>query len=256
MKKEIDTSRPHSGRVYDYLLGGTQNFEADRQVASALLKMSPGAGVLAKCNRWFLQFVANRWAEEGLARILDLGSGLPTQGHFNEALPDAQILFTDHDLLSVEYGNDILANHPNMRYVHADLRDVDRLIETAAGFFGGERRLGIGVIGISYFLSDEELSRLMQAIHKFSAPGTVMAVSYFLGTHTEGKLSAMLDLYLKTVRIPVYFREPSQIAKVIAPFRVIEDQALVDLLDIAHLIDTSEPLFHEMKFRGAFAVRD
>ena len=72
MKKTIDTSQAHTGRVYDYILGGTQNFEADRQAAEAVIKLAPSVRTQARLNRWFLQFVANRWAEEGHSQILSL----------------------------------------------------------------------------------------------------------------------------------------------------------------------------------------
>ena len=131
MKKTIDTSQAHTGRVYDYILGGTQNFEADRQAAEAVIKVAPSVRTQAQLNRWFLQFVANRWAEEGHTQILDLASGLPTQGHLNDHLPNARILFSDHDPLSVQYGQEILQDAPNMRYVLADLRDPTELLGIA-----------------------------------------------------------------------------------------------------------------------------
>src|SRR6187402_563799 len=77
VKREADTSKPHPGRVYDYILGGTQNFEADRRAAEAILKIVPSTPVMARVNRWFMQAIASRWAEEGRTRVLDLASGMP-----------------------------------------------------------------------------------------------------------------------------------------------------------------------------------
>src|SRR5262245_29037713 len=179
MRKDIDTSKPHSGRVYDFVLGGTQNFEADRKVAEGLLKIFPSFPAQARLNRWFLQTVASRWAGEGHIRVLDLGSGLPTQGHFNDYVPpEGRVLFSDHDALTVEYGADILKDKPNMRYVQADLRNPEPLLEDARKFFGEDRKLAVGMFGISYFLTAEELSHLCQTLHDFCSPGSVLAVSF------------------------------------------------------------------------------
>jgi hypothetical protein len=111
----IDTSKPHVGRIYDYMLGGHHHYEADRQAAAAILKVFPTYPKWAKLNRWFLQCVASQWQEQGFKQVLDLAAGLPTEGHFNEILPDARILFTDNDPVSVGYGNEALKDNPNIR---------------------------------------------------------------------------------------------------------------------------------------------
>src|SRR5689334_6575134 len=93
----LDPSKPSIGRMYDYVLGGHHNFEADRMAAEQVLKLLPLYRKVARLNRWFLSLVATRWSEAGVAQVLDLASGLPTQGHYNEYLPEAQILFSDYD---------------------------------------------------------------------------------------------------------------------------------------------------------------
>ena len=106
--KNIDTTIPHSGRIYDFVLGGHHNFEADRIAAQRIIDVFPAYPTSARLNRWFLRYVAERWGTEGHARVLDLGSGLPTQGHFHEAMPTARILYTDQDPIAVAYGQQIL----------------------------------------------------------------------------------------------------------------------------------------------------
>src|SRR3569832_1532835 len=97
IRREVCTSKPNIGRIYDYMLGGTQNFESDRLVAERLTEMFPHVRIWTNLNRLFLQAVASKWAQEGLTQVLDLGSALPTQGHFNEFLAQGRILFSDFD---------------------------------------------------------------------------------------------------------------------------------------------------------------
>ena len=88
----IDTSKPHLGRIYDFMLGGHHNYEVDRQAAAQILKVAPTYPKWARANRWFLQFVAAEWEQAGRKQVLDLATGLPTKGHFNDMMPAARIL--------------------------------------------------------------------------------------------------------------------------------------------------------------------
>jgi O-methyltransferase involved in polyketide biosynthesis len=256
MKREIDTTKPHSGRVYDCFLDGTQNFEADRQAASAILKMAPSAGTHARLNRWFLQLVASRWAEEAHTQVLDLGSGLPTQGHFNEQLASARILFSDHDPLSVEYGQEILKDSPNMRYVLADLREPSGLLASATEFFTESRKLAVGFIGISYFLSDQDVRRLMQLLYDFAAPGSVLGMSYFARSQVTQQVQDVIALYEKLMKIRLNFRTQAEVTELLSPWRIVEHRRLAELLDVQHLVEQGDSSFQDVEATGVFAVRD
>ena len=174
----IDITKPHIGRIYDYVLGGTHNHEADRRAAEAMIKMMPAYPRWARDNRAFLTHVGRRWVGEGRRQSARFGSGLPTQGHFNSCMPNAKILFSDIDPLTVAQARQSLAYSPDMAYVEVDVRDTEPLLAQAEAFFGDERVLAVGCIGIVYFLSDEEVRRLMQRLHAFCAPGSTLALSY------------------------------------------------------------------------------
>ena len=219
---KIDTTVQHIGRIYDYVLGGHHNYEADRKAADEMIKVIPAYPKWTRLNRWFLQFVANKWAEEGRTRVLDLASGLPTQGHFNEYLPKASILFSDIDAVSVTYGQQILESTPNTRYVQTDLRAPEGIIREATAFFGAERKLAVGAIGFLYFLSDAEVRSLMQELHAFCAPGSVMALS-FLHVPESPDAAPILDAMRnsqKLARIDIKARTPDQMAELIKPWRI------------------------------------
>ena len=97
-----DPTRPHIGRIYDFMLGGHLNYEVDRLAAAEILKTAPNYPKWARLNRWFLQFVATEWAQAGREQVMDLATGLPTKGHFNDLMPDARILFSDNDPISAQ----------------------------------------------------------------------------------------------------------------------------------------------------------
>ena len=256
----IDISRPHIGRIYDYVLGGTQNYESDRRAADAMVELMPAYPRWARINRSFLSHVGRRWAAEGVKAILDLGSGLPTQGHFNEHLREAKILFSDFDPLTVAQAQQLLAYTPDMAYANIDLRDPDALIEQASEYFGADRRLAVGGIGVMYFLTDDEIRSLMKRLHAFCAPGTKMALSFHhmpAGTDPE-MIERVIAEGVKHARINFFLRTAEHMAELIAPWRLTVSKPIPDWLEereraLLPPAKSSEGPFAPLILVGAFA---
>lgn len=127
---EIDTSRPHPARIYDYILGGKNHFAADREMAEKVLAATPSAPVGARENRAFLgRAVRYLAAEAGVRQFLDIGSGLPTTNNVHEVAqavaPSSRVVYADNDPLVLAHARALLASGPEGRtgYIHADLRD-------------------------------------------------------------------------------------------------------------------------------------
>jgi O-methyltransferase involved in polyketide biosynthesis len=256
MKREFDISKPNIGRMYDYWLGGAQNFAVDRQVADAILGKFPHLRIFLQLNRWFLQFIANRWAEEGLTQVLDLGSALPTQGHFNEYMPQGRILFSDIDALIVEHAQELLKDQPHLRFVQADVREPTALLSEAAQFFGNDRRLGIGFIGLCYFLSDEHVQKLAAALHAFSAPASQLAVSCFTMPPPDSPVYEVFSKYREMVKIQTYMRPPEALEKLITPWRVVENKSLTKWLDLEHLLADKNSYYDQILGYGLLAAHE
>lgn len=246
---DIDTNVPHTGRIYDFVLGGHHNFEADRDAAKRILEVLPAYPRWARVNRWFLQFVASKWAEDGHERVVDLGSGLPTQGHFHDAMPDAKVLYTDLDPIAVVYGQQILEGQPNRAYVRVDLRDPEGLIRECKSFFGERPKMAVGVIGVAYFLSDDEVRRLARALHDWCAPGSVLAISSInecteLTPEESEQWSEFLARYKASTGIQLTLRSPEHVASLFAPWNVEASRPLAewsgaeDMFDATHWQET------------------
>lgn len=238
------------------MLGGTYNHEADRRAAQAMIELMPAYPRWARLNRSFLSLVGEVWAREGRTRILDVGSGLPTQDHFNTCLPDAKILFSDSDPLTVAQGRQVLAYTSDMAYAEADARDPDALLTQADEFFEGERSLAVGCIGVAYFLSDEHLHGLMKRLHAFCAPGSPLAIS-FPAMDDEGPLTEeVLEVFRtcsKVAKIDFFHRTAAEVAEIIKPWRMTTPLRLASLLpDSAPQSHEGHPM-HRMTVLGAFA---
>ncbi|WP_437314389.1 SAM-dependent methyltransferase [Sorangium sp. So ce385] len=235
---EIDITKPHIGRVYDYVLGGHHNYDVDRRAAAAIMNLVPTYPKWAKLNRWFIQLVGQRWSDAGITNVLDLASGLPTQGHLNDYLPEARILFSDIDPVSVIYGEQILAGKPNMRYVQADLREPSSLLAAAAQFFGAERRIAVGCIGIVYMMEDDHSRDLLRRLHSFCAPGSVLALSFVVPRVASA--AQQLNKAVAPAGIKIYPQTPEEMAALMSPWKAHECRPLVEWLDLDNFLTQEE----------------
>jgi len=251
----IDVTRPHISRIYDYVLGGTHNYEVDRIAAREMIARVPSYPRWARLNRAFLGHIGQRWASEGRARVLDLGSGLPTQGHLNTWLPDAKILFVDIDPLAVAQGRHLLAHIPDMDYVEADVRDARGMLVQVERFFGAERPVAVGCIGVTYFLTDDQLRSLMQQLHAFCAPGSSIAMSFPIVTGSvdlEDAQRTFIEIG-RVAGIDLYHRTAEQIAELVKPWRMTRTEPLEAWLDVdLSSVGGPDPL-EQVRMLGTFA---
>jgi hypothetical protein len=129
---DIDIDRPNAARVYDYFLGGSHNFAADRRIGDQVLAVLPSAREQAKHNREFLGRAVRYCADRGVRQFLDLGSGIPTAGNVHEVargiMPDAGVVYVDIDPIAIAHGRDLLAPDPRAHMLALDLRDVDAIV--------------------------------------------------------------------------------------------------------------------------------
>jgi hypothetical protein len=238
----IDTSKPHLGRIYDFMLGGHHNYEIDRLAAAQILKVAPTYPKWARANRWFLQYVASEWEQAGRRQVLDLATGLPTKGHFNDLMPAARILFTDNDPISVAYGEEILGGSPDMAYRLADLGQPDTIVRTADEFFGADHEVAIACIGIAYLVPDDVLAGMLRALHAWSAPGSVLALTF--GTWVEGgdrqRLEAAIAAFRKFANTSMYIRSTEEIARLAAPWRMTTVRSLPEWLGVPDMFTREE----------------
>ena len=162
---EIDVSRPHPSRIYDYLLGGKDNFAADRETASVALEAWPTARTAARENRAFLGRAARYLAAEaGVTQFLDIGSGLPSVDNVHEVaqdvLPAARVVYVDNDPIVHAHARALLASSPEGKcaYIHGDLRDPDYILghQATRETFDFGRPIGLILCAVLHFVPDED----------------------------------------------------------------------------------------------------
>jgi O-methyltransferase involved in polyketide biosynthesis len=157
----IDTSVPSPARIYDYWLGGKDNYEVDRMVSAQILSVLPQLPVLARANRQFLgRAVRHLAGEAGLRQFLDIGTGLPTADNTHQVAqqvaPDSKIVYVDNDPSVLAHARALLIGTPEgaTSYVDADLRDVPAIIEGAGAVLDLNRPVGLVLLGVLEFIPD------------------------------------------------------------------------------------------------------
>ncbi|MEU1052336.1 SAM-dependent methyltransferase [Streptomyces sp. NPDC005876] len=172
---EIDTSKPHPARMYDWYLGGKDNYPVDEEMGRQMLTLDPRVPVMARVNRAFMQR-ATRWlAGRGVRQFLDIGTGIPTEPNLHqvaqEIAPDARVVYCDNDPIVLAHAAALLRGTPEgaTEYLQADVREPDTILEGARKILDLGRPVALSLVALLHFVPDEDgahelVRRLLHAL--------------------------------------------------------------------------------------------
>jgi len=183
---DFDTSVPHIARVYDYWLGGKDNFAADRELGERTLQAYPNLVFSVRANRAFLtrtvRFLA---AEAGIRQFLDIGTGIPTNNNTHEVAqrvaPEARIVYVDNDPIVLSHARALLTSKPEgaCAYIDADLRDPDKILASAADTLDFSQPVAVMLVAVMHFISDDaEASAIVNRLMGACVPGSFVTISH------------------------------------------------------------------------------
>jgi hypothetical protein len=189
----LDVSVPNAARMYDYFLGGKDNFEADRVAAGKILAMVPKLRRSVVENRRFIRRVVRFLAAEaGVDQFLDIGAGLPTRDPVHqvalESSPRARVVYADYDPVVVAHGNALLAVRDQSVMVQADLRRPRELLAHPGvrGFLDFSRPVAVMLIAVLHFVPDaDDPYQIVAALRNGLAPGSYLAMVHLSGDFVE-----------------------------------------------------------------------
>jgi hypothetical protein len=182
----VDPNTPSAARIYDYALGGKDNYEVDRAVAEKVFALAPEMPVMARQNREFLgRAVRFLTAEAGIRQFLDIGSGLPTQQNVHqvaeETAPEAKVVYVDYDPIVVAYGDALVATTSNVRFVRGDLREIGDILghPDLRELIDFDRPVAVLLVAVLHFVLDAERPyEIVSRLRDVMAPGSYLAVSH------------------------------------------------------------------------------
>ncbi|MGH3245959.1 MAG: SAM-dependent methyltransferase [Trebonia sp.] len=182
----FDVTVANQARIYDYYLGGKDNYEADRAAVDAILEVAPGFAFSARANRAFLgRAVRYFTAEAGIRQFLDIGTGIPTAGNTHQVAqavaPESRVVYVDYDPIVLAHARALLASHESgaTEYIDADLRDTGTILGQAAKLLDFTRPVAVTLLLILHVIPDSDdphaiVTRLMDALPS----GSYLAVSH------------------------------------------------------------------------------
>ncbi|WP_017625580.1 SAM-dependent methyltransferase [Nocardiopsis chromatogenes] len=181
----IDTSVSHPARIWDYWLGGKDNFAADRETGDQVLEAIPDMAANARADRAFLaRAVRCMAAEHGVGQFLDIGTGIPGPGNTHEiarqADPDARVVYVDNDPVVLAHATALMADGaPGATdYVHADLREPGRVLDGARRTLDLDRPVGVMFLAVLEFVPDnEQAMEIIDAVMAAVPAGSLLALS-------------------------------------------------------------------------------
>ncbi|MBB3733818.1 SAM-dependent methyltransferase [Nonomuraea dietziae] len=181
----LDTNVPNVARIYDYLLGGKDNWHADREAADALVRLLPDLRDAVRDNRAFLRRAVGAVAEQGINQFIDIGSGLPTRDNVHQVAqhvrPDARVMYVDHDSVVAAHARALLASDAVTGVLHADVRDIAFILDhpDVRALIDFERPIAVVMVALMHFLSEaDDPAAIIDTLWQALPPGSVLIFTH------------------------------------------------------------------------------
>ena len=213
----VDPDKPSPARIYDFWLGGSQNFEADRAAGRRAAAAMPTLTAAIRANRAFLgRVVRHLVADRGITQFLDLGSGVPTVGNVHEvakeANPDVRVVYVDIDPVAVAHARHLLSGVKGVEAVLADLRKPRTVLThpLVPETLDLDQPIALLFNAVLHFINDDEdPARILRSYIDAAAPGSYVSLSHAAPDLTHrGEQESMLEDYRRSTDSPFVNREP------------------------------------------------
>ena len=214
----IDTSIPHSARVWNYWLGGKDNYPVDREAGEQFLEVFPGMAQGARASRAFLARTVRYLAgEAGIRQFLDIGTGLPTADNTHEVAqavrPEARIVYVDNDPLVLTHARALLTStsEGSTDYIDADLQEPEAILDGAREILDFQEPIALMLMGILGHVTDYEEARdLVRRLVRALPSGSYLAVNDGTNVHSKANVEAH-DRYNQSGAVPYVQRTPEEL---------------------------------------------
>jgi hypothetical protein len=223
---EVDTSRPHPARMYDYSLGGKNHFAADREVADKVFAAFPSGRITARENRAFLGRAVRYLAEEaGIRQFLDIGTGLPTTSNVHEvaqaAAPSARVVYADNDPMVLAHARALLTSTAEGRtaYIHADLRQPQAILShpVTREVLDFSKPIALMLVAVLHYIPDgDKPADIIATLLGALPPGSYLAASHVTKEHEPTRISGVQRAF-RDANLQAEWRNSDEFARLAFP---------------------------------------
>ena len=217
--KRLNTGTAHIARVYDYWLGGKDNFAADRTAGEEALAAFPGLISSVRANRAFLARTVRYLARErGIRQFLDIGTGIPASNNTHEVaqsvVPQARVVYVDNDPMVLAHARALLGSGPHgaTDYIDADLRDTGKILQTAGRTIDFNQPVAVMLIAVLHLIRDEDNPRqIIEELMAAVPPGSSLSISHVPNDMHMGQMSDMSDRLNRLLATPSTYRSRAEV---------------------------------------------
>ena len=231
----IDIETPSAARMYDYYLGGSHNFAADRALGEEVIRAFPDSRELCQANRAFLHRALATLCDLGIDQFLDLGSGIPTVSNVHEVArelnPEARTVYVDSDAVAFAHAQALLGDVPEAVFVRQDLRDPDAVLADpdVKGLLDFTRPIGVLLFSVLHFVSDEDDPKgILAAYREATVPGSYLAITHGTADYRPEEARAARGVYARSSH-PVTSRSLESVRDLFDGYELI-DPGLTDAI--------------------------
>lgn len=231
----LDTAVSNQARIFDYLLGGTANFEADRTAADKIVHLIPSLPKWVRLRRAFIQEAAYTLHKNGFKQFLDLGSGMPTENHLHIAVPRARIIYSDTNPVAVSYGQSLFAEFVNIDYIYGGFGQIQTLLQNPAvrRIIDRQEKVAIGLNMLPLTLNQYEINNLYQELHQWAPPGSqLFQVIQTRQPQTQAEKYEELLALSRKARCPLHIYPFDQAVALLEPWQIMEILPLTQFLGL------------------------
>jgi len=221
----VDTTVPHSARIWNYWLDGKDNYAVDREAGEAYLKVFPGIAVVARSSRGFLtRAVRYLAADAGIRQFLDIGTGLPTADNTHEVAqrvaPESRVVYVDNDPLVLAHARALLTSSPEggCEYLDADIRDPAAILAAAALDF--TRPVALMLMGIMGHFTGSEAYPIVARLLAGLPAGSYFAL--YDGADTNEAFNRAQHGYNDSGAVPYHLRSPERFERYFEGLKLVE----------------------------------
>lgn len=196
---EINFSVAHPARVFDYLLGGRDNWPADREVGERVRKVLPTMEDEVRANRRFLRRAVRHAVSQGVTQFIDIGTGLPTARPAHEIAqaedPDARVIYVDNDPIVITHARSLLVHDDRTQVIQADAREPEAILEhpQVQARIDFDKPVALVFLLLLHFLTDAELDGLMDRYVRGLPSGSRLVISHVLDSPQLGPVTAAYE---------------------------------------------------------------
>jgi S-adenosyl methyltransferase len=230
----VDATRPSPARIYDYCLGGKDNFEVDREAAERCLQVVPDGRAVAQANRRFLRSAVTRMARAGIHQFLDLGTGIPTSPSVHQVarrvVPDARVVYVDHDPIVLAHSRALLDGTDGVTALLLDLREPSSVVgdPRLRATLALDQPVGLLLVGVLHFVETTLAPQVVRGYLERLAPGSQVAVSVASRDGAPSPVTRRLEEVYRQTATPLMFRTRAQTEELIDGLDLL-DPGIVDV---------------------------